>query len=234
MASSVAGNSPSGGKERIATATFSPSAAAHADFATVADAGKPEPAFDVQGYRALISRTFYGTGYIDYRILTAISEKAEEFTGYDDHSKPVNFDETKDEKVGKKGNDSKDKAKAKADKDKKKDKKDEKKGPFTTKVVIARDGEIVLPVDVLLTFENGKTYATKWDGKSKWLRLSTTYPSKLAKVEVDPDRKIVLDHNPWTNARHLESWKGPSASRKVTAYSFHLLEILFSSLWTLG
>ncbi|MEO7918720.1 MAG: hypothetical protein ABIT01_04605, partial [Thermoanaerobaculia bacterium] len=208
-----------------ATATFSPSAAAHADFSTAADAPKPAPALDIAGYRALISRTFYGTSFVDYRVLAAVSEKAREFTGYDDRGKATNFEVVTDGKTD-----------TKKDKKKEKDKKqDDDKNPLqATRVVIARDGDLVLPVDVLLTFANGKTYATKWDGKSKWLRLSTMYRSKLAKVEIDPERRIVLDHNPWNNARHLEAYKGPSASRKVTAYSFHMLQILFSSLWTLS
>jgi hypothetical protein len=172
--------------------------------------------FDVRQYRAFIGKTFYGTGFVDYRVLLATTDREKTFTGFDDKRKPVNFSEDEKKKPEKKKKD------------------EDQKLPYRTRVVVGRDGDIVLPVDILLTFANGKTYRTTWDGRAKWIRLSTTYASKLAKVEVDPERKITMDNDPWNNARHLEAWKGPSAAAKVKAYSFHLAEILTTSLWPLG
>ena len=179
---------------------------------------RPEPDESHQTIRALIGQSFYGTGFIDYRILSAVSEKHDEYTGFDDKKKAVNFSED---------------PKAKKDKKKEDKKKEDKKGPFDTRVVVVRDGEISLPVDIVLTFENGKTHKTTWDGKSKWLRLKTVYASKLTRVQVDPELRVVLDHDPFNNARYLKGWKGPSAAKKVKTYSFHLVEIVLSSLWSL-
>jgi hypothetical protein len=176
--------------------------------------------FDVRAYRAFIGKTFYGTGFVDFRVLSASSEKLDDFTGFDDKEKPVNFDPDPKKKEKKK--------------DAKKDDDKDGKGTYRTRVVVGRDGDIVLPVDVVLTFKNGRTWRTTWDGRAKWIRFTTDYASRLAKVEVDPDRKITLDNDPFNNARHLKAWKGPSAAAKVKAYAFHLAEILTTSLWPLG
>ncbi|KAA0252164.1 MAG: M1 family peptidase [Acidobacteria bacterium] len=172
----------------------------------------------------LVARTWYGTGFVDYRVLRAASTKVPERTGYDDARKAVNFTE---EGTSTKG-DAAAKEKGKAD-----GRKDRGKGPWDTVVVVGRDGDVVLPVDVVLTFENGKTWRTTWDGRSKWLRLKTTYGSKLARVDVDPEQRVVLDRDSMNNSRFLPAHDGPSAAAKVRTYGVHLVQILLSTLWTL-
>lgn len=174
--------------------------------------------------KELIEKTWLGTGFVDYRVLRAASTRTPETTGYDDARKPVNFTEEGGPK------------KAKDADGKKKDAdrgKEGKKGPWDTTVVVGRDGDIALPVDVVLTFENGKSWRTTWDGRSKWLRLKTTYGSKLTRVDVDPDQRLVLDKDAMNNSRILPAWKGPSAAAKVRTYGVHLVQILLSTLWTL-
>lgn len=172
---------------------------------------------------ALISRTFRGTGSVDFKVLRATSRPAEELTGFDDALKATNFTEAEGAKPGK-GPDPK---------KPRKDRTDAAKGPFDTVVVVGRDGEIVLPVEVVLTFADGKTHRTSWDGRSRWIRLKATYASKLAKVEVDPAQSVVLDRDTLNNARYLPAWRGPSAAAKVRAYGVHLFQILVTTLWAL-
>ena len=119
-----------------------------------------------------------------------------------------------------------------ATREKKRKEKDDGR-PYETVVVIGRAGDLPLPVDVLLRFENGQTYRTTWDGTTKWLRMRTTYASKLAQVVIDPDGTIVLDRNPFNNVRNVGRVNEPSASAKVRAYGIHLVEILLSTLWSL-
>ncbi|MFI5182158.1 MAG: M1 family metallopeptidase [Thermoanaerobaculia bacterium] len=164
-------------------------------------------------FEDFVRKTFYGTGEVDFRVLRAASERRDAFTGFDDKDKAVNFE------PGKK---------------KKKDPKEkDDKRPYETVVVVGRAGDLLLPVDVLLTFENGQTWRTTWDGTTKWLRLKTLYESKLAQVVVDPDGKILLDRDPFNNVRNVGKVKGPSAAAKVRAYAMHFVEILFSSPWSL-
>ena len=46
-------------------------------------------------------------------------------------------------------------------------------------VTIVRNGDLALPVDVLLRFEGGRTYRSHWDGEARWKR----YTSSLAEFE---------------------------------------------------
>lgn len=163
-------------------------------------------------FEKLIAKTFYGTGEVDFQVLGAVSERRDRLTGYDDAGKSLNFEPGK-------------KRKAPAAKDDRR--------PYETVVVVGRAGDLPLPVDVLLTFENGMTYRTTWDGTTKWLRLKTTYESRLAQVVLDPNGKIILDRDPFNNVRNVGKVKRPSASAKVRAYAMHLVEIFLSSVWSL-
>lgn len=189
---------------------------ARQDFVSPSLAAPAPPRLDRAGYRALVNKTFYGTGFVDFKIIAASTNKAEDFSGWNDAGKPVGFDPAGPKKKKR---------------DRKKDEagKEENAARYDTRVVVGRDGDIVLPVEIVLTFANGKTHHATWDGKSKWLRLSTTYASRLTKVEVDPRREIVLDRDPWNNARYLDKWTGPSAAKKFRVYAFHLGQILLST-----
>jgi hypothetical protein len=164
------------------------------------------------GFEAFVRKTFYGTGEVDFRVLRASSERSDPVTGFDDAGKPVNFEPGRKKKEPKEKDDQR---------------------PYETVVVVGRAGDLALPVDVLLAFENGETYRTTWDGTDSWLRLKTTYASRLARVVVDPDGKVVLDRNPFNNVRNVGKVEGPSAAAKVRAYAVHLVEILLSSPWSL-
>jgi hypothetical protein len=163
-------------------------------------------------FEKLVAGTFYGTGEIDFQVLGAVSQRQDGFTGLDDSGKNVNFEPGKKRKEPAAKDDTR---------------------PYETVVVVGRAGDLSLPVDVLLTFENGETYRTTWDGTSKWLRLRTLYDSKLAEVVLDPDGKIVLDRDPFNNVRNVGKVKRPSASAKVRAYAIHFVEVLLSSFWSL-
>ncbi len=165
----------------------------------------------IPGFEALVAGAFSGTSSIDFRIVTATSERQNLGAGYDDAGRLAL---PPDEK--RKG---------------KKDKTDER-GPFETVVVVGRDGDLVLPVEIALTFENGQVARTRWDGLEKWIRLRTVYASRLARAEVDPAGTIVLDRDPFNNVKVLRA-KGLSATAKVRTYAVHLVENLLSLAWSL-
>ncbi len=160
----------------------------------------------------LIRKTFYGRGWIDFSILRADTEKDPGFTGFDDAAKPVNFDP-----------DPKKKDKERREKD--------RKGPWRSVVTVVRDGDLVLPARVVFTFKDGATIERTWNGADDWIRYRITSSSPLVKAEVDPDRRAVLDRNPWNNARYTKKYEGPSAAAKARTYGLHLVEILLSTLW---
>lgn len=161
----------------------------------------------------LIRRTWYGRGWVDFAILDARTTSDEGFTGFDDTDKAVNFDP-----------DPKKKARKKPDEKK-------HKGPWKSLVVVGRDGDIEMPANVVLTFRDGTTVKRTWDGAGGWIKYRVTSSSPLVKAEVDPERRTVLDRDPWNNARYTKRYEGPSAALKAQTYALHLVEILLSALW---
>ncbi len=173
-----------------------------------AAAGRLEPLF---------RETWYGNGTVDYAVTALSSAESRPFEGYDDAGKKVVAPTSKARgKSPGEGGPGKGAATS-----------------YDSLAVVSRTGTIPLPVDVVLTFANGATWRTTWDGRAPWLRLRTTYVSRLAKAEVDPGRKVVLDADPWNNARQSDRRDVPSAAAKVRAYAVHGVQILLSSLWPL-
>ncbi|MBN2416649.1 M1 family metallopeptidase [bacterium] len=80
---------------------------------------------------------------------------------------------------------------------------------FKSTVRINRAGEVIIPVDVLLVFENGDSLTYTWDGAERWQRYRVEYPSKLAWASVDPERKLVLDKNFSNNSMAVTQRKAP-------------------------
>ncbi len=89
---------------------------------------------------------------------------------------------------------------------------------FQSEVLVRRNSDAWMPVDVLLTFEDGHTALKHWDGKARWTRFFEEYKSRLAKAEVDPDHKIEIDVN-WAN--NSETVKGDS--RPAVKWFSHVL-----------
>ena len=154
----------------------------------------------------LFRETWYGNGKVDFAVSRVSSRESPPFEGYDDRGKKVAAPKKPDPKA---------------------------KKVWESTVLVTRTGTIPLPVEIVLSFEDGSTALRSWDGKGAWLRLRATSASRLAKAEVDPGRKVVLDADPWNNARRLDGERGASAADKVRAYAVHGVQILLSSLWPL-
>jgi len=66
---------------------------------------------------------------------------------------------------------------------------------YETTVELRRNGDIIMPVDVLIELENGEKIRQTWDGKEKWYKLKIDTKAKIKSAIVDPENKIVLDLN---------------------------------------
>jgi len=141
----------------------------------------------------------YGTGTVDFKVARVKSLSREEVEGYDLTADPPKLAGNDQASKGKgKGADKADKPKADA-KDTKADTKADTKGKksdrvFDSKVIIQRKGELVLPVEVLVTFKDGTTKLEKWDGVGRYVTYKYEGP-EVVKVVVDPDGKIPVDLN---------------------------------------
>jgi hypothetical protein len=110
----------------------------------------------------------------------------------------------------------------------------DEKGTWESLAVVQRLGEASWPVDVELRFADGTRIRRPWIGDERWIRYRVTGP-KLVAVEVDPDRKCLLDANPLNNGRLTD--EAPAASRKwaerLRFWAQNVLE-LFASLGFAG
>lgn len=76
---------------------------------------------------------------------------------------------------------------------------------YETQVVVRRLQDGILPVEVLLKFENGEEVRDVWDGKALWKLYTVVKPTKLVYATVDPQLKILLDVNYTNNSQRLVS-----------------------------
>lgn len=97
---------------------------------------------------------------------------------------------------------------------------------YETRVVVRRLQDGVLPVDVLLKFENGEELREVWDAQSLWKRYTVVKPSKLKYAAVDPERKILLDIRYTNNSKLLTPQAGFSASKWASKWMIWLQDYL--------
>jgi Peptidase family M1 domain len=82
-----------------------------------------------------------------------------------------------------------------------------------TTVVVRRYGEVILPVDVLVTFANGERIIEHWDGTDRWKLYTYQRRAAVWSAQVDPNRVQLLDVNVTNNSRTLRP-KGAAAATK--------------------
>jgi hypothetical protein len=90
---------------------------------------------------------------------------------------------------------------------------DATRGQYRSTVIVRRYGEAVFPVDVLVTFEGGKTVREKWDGRDRWKAYTYERPAAAVSAVVDPDRVLLLDVDRANNSFTTEP-KADQAARK--------------------
>ena len=78
------------------------------------------------------------------------------------------------------------------------------RGLTRTTVTVRRLGDGIFPVDVLVVFDDGETVRERWDGREPWRVFTYERAARAVRVEVDPDRVLLLDvdyaNNSWTAA----------------------------------
>jgi len=99
---------------------------------------------------------------------------------------------------------------------------------YHARVILYRLGEMRLPVEVVMTFDDGHTTTEQWDGKSRSTEFSYHGSARIVSAEIDPEHKIYLDLN------FLNNSKTVSLQRTGLQYYFtrclttvqHLMETL--------
>lgn len=90
---------------------------------------------------------------------------------------------------------------------------DKKQEPeYESRVLVSRLGEVKLPVDVLVRFDDGKEIRETWDGQARWKEFIYIGESEVISATVDPDGILALDVNVNNNSKtvnrsSLPFWK---------------------------
>jgi len=102
-------------------------------------------------------------------------------------------------------------------------------GEYDGWVLVARQGTLVLPVDIELTLQDGSTQRIHWDGKESWARLPFHGKSPIAFAVVDPDHAVLIDQDPLNNFARAAAASPPESAR-VTERMTYAAQLLFSSV----
>ena len=66
---------------------------------------------------------------------------------------------------------------------------------YHSKVVFNRLGEMILPIEVHISYEDGSSTNYTWDGEDRSSEFANVGTHKIVKVELDPYRKLNLEKN---------------------------------------
>lgn len=95
-------------------------------------------------------------------------------------------------------------------------------------VLVARAGDVPMPVEVLLRFEGGRTHRSLWDGEARWKRFRVKAGPRLIEALVDPEEKILLDVDRTNNGRLVQA--DPRAASRWTARSLFWMQNILDFL----
>ncbi len=97
---------------------------------------------------------------------------------------------------------------------------------FETRVTILRHGEVRLPVELRVEFEDGRVSTEHWNGRDRWYRFRYE-GAKVVRAVVDPGRKIAIDVDPSNNEWIADERPARRAATKWAArYLFWLQNLL--------
>jgi hypothetical protein len=89
-------------------------------------------------------------------------------------------------------------------------------GSFHVEVGVRRRGAFVVPVDVDVTFADGSVQHGAWDGVDSAKRIEMgDFATKAVRVEVDPQRKLMLDRDWFNNSKLAEDVEGSDTAWHV-------------------
>jgi hypothetical protein len=78
--------------------------------------------------------------------------------------------------------------------------KNDNSATYTTRVTVHRKGDFIMPVDVLVKFNDGSQARERWDGQDRWHRFEYQRKSKLVSAELYPGLSVPLDLHEFNNS----------------------------------
>lgn len=87
---------------------------------------------------------------------------------------------------------------------------------WVSQVVVQRFGEVVFPIELVVTFADGSTSTESWDGRYRWKRFEYEGPVPATRAEIYPDRPLWLDANLTNNGAIAEPTSVPARRLGMT------------------
>jgi hypothetical protein len=100
---------------------------------------------------------------------------------------------------------------------------------FTATAQLERVGDMMLPVDVLIHFNNGDEIVESWDGKARYKDFTYKGKREIEWVKIDPLFKIRMDVNYVNNSMTEEPQKAPLnriVNKLLAFFQFYLSVML--------
>ncbi|MFN8258745.1 MAG: M1 family metallopeptidase [Bacteroidales bacterium] len=101
---------------------------------------------------------------------------------------------------------------------------------YESKVLVTRLGDVVMPVEVLIRFEDGQEITKTWDGMTRSVEFKFLSNSKILYAQIDPQHKLLVDVNLSNNSIQLEQNTNPVWKYSVK-FLFWLQNVLQSVVW---
>jgi hypothetical protein len=101
---------------------------------------------------------------------------------------------------------------------------------YVSKVVLKREGEVIMPVEVLIHFENGQEIVKEWNGHDRTFEFTFLSNSPVLWAQVDPLNKLQIDVNLANNSFHIEPDETPLWKYTVK-FLFWVQNIIQSVVW---
>jgi len=101
---------------------------------------------------------------------------------------------------------------------------------YESKVILKRKGEVKMPIEILVHFDNGKEITKTWDGKARSYELKFKSSAKIEWAKIDPENKILIDVNLANNSYTLKQDSKPMWKYTVK-FLFWLQNIIQSVVW---
>jgi hypothetical protein len=97
---------------------------------------------------------------------------------------------------------------------------------YNAKVRIERIGDMMLPIEVLVRFDNGDEVREQWDGKARFIDFEYEGTRKVVSAVIDPENKIDMDVNRINNSWGRDD-NFPASRRMMTKY-ITIIQLLIS------
>jgi hypothetical protein len=96
---------------------------------------------------------------------------------------------------------------------------------FQSEVILYRQGDMIFPVEVEITFAGGSKIVEKWDGSDRRKVFEYSGSQRVISAHIDPQQKILLDLDLNNNSMTLEPKKSPLV-RYATRAVFWIQNVL--------